>query len=174
MLHMSASSFPAILKKTRQELAQLRKKRAELDDRIAQLEQVEAALRPVAGEKSEPPDLSSITGLVRGVVKSAKEPISPMGVRDQMLAMGFDATRYSQFLASIHVVLRRLAKGNEVFEFTFRDRKTYWWRGRSMPAGPYVENAMLGGYFNSTRLEDLKSPLTYEEAKAKEAAKYRR
>jgi len=38
----------------------------------------------------------------------------------------------------------------------------------------YPENARLGDYYNSYRSQDLKSTLTYEESKAKEAAKYRR
>jgi hypothetical protein len=81
---------------------------------------------------------------------------------------------YSQFLASVHVILKRLWKNGEAFEFTFGDGKRYWWVTKSMPGGPFPENAMLGEYYNSRRPEDLKSTLTYEESKAKEAAKYRR
>ncbi len=45
-----------------------------------------------------------------------------------MLAMGFKKGKYSQFLACVHVILKRLAKNDEVFEFTFGDKKTYWLR----------------------------------------------
>jgi hypothetical protein len=72
------------------------------------------------------------------------------------------------------VILKRLWKNSEALEFTFKDGKRYWSSMNSMPAGPFPENAMLGNYYNSYRAEDLKSPLTYEEAKEKEAAKYRR
>jgi hypothetical protein len=171
---MAKASFSQTLKHTRRELERLRRERAELDARIAQLEHVEAALRTVAGPPPEPADLSSITDVVRKVLQSAIVPITPPEVRDKMVAMGFDKGPYSQFLASVHVILKRLWKNGEAFEFSFRDGKRYWWATRSMPAGPYPENAMLGDYYNSNRADDLKTSLTYEESKSKEAAKYRR
>ncbi len=171
---MERVSFGRTLKATRRELERLRRERAELDAQIAKLEHVEAALRTVAGLAPEPPDLSSITNVVRNVVKSAIVPITPTEVRDKMVALGFDTGPYSQFLASVHVILKRLWKNAEVLEFTFRDGKRYWWATKSMPAGPYPENAMLGDYYNSNRADDLKTSSTYEESKAKEAAKYRR
>ena len=171
---MSKPAFVQTLKRTRKELERLRREREELDARISKLEHVEAALRTVAGPKPEPPDLSSITNVVRNVVKSAIVPITPPEVRDKIVALGFDQRPYSQFLASIHVILKRLAKKGEVREFTFKDGKRYWWVTKSMPGGPLPENAMLSDYYNSLRDEDLKSQFTYGEAKAKEAAKYRR
>jgi hypothetical protein len=171
---MAKANFLQTLRRTRQELERLRRERAELDAQIAKLEHVEAALRTVAGPALEPPDLSSITDVVRKVLQSANVPITPPEVRDKMVAMGFNKGPYSQFLASIHVILKRLWKNGEAFEFSFRDGKRYWWATKSMPGGPFPENAMLGEYYSSRRPEDLKSPMTYEESKAKEAAKYRR
>jgi hypothetical protein len=101
-------------------------------------------------------------------------PITPPEIRDKMVESGFDHKAYSQFLATIHVILKRLSQNGEATEFTFKDGKRYWWATNSMPGGPLPENAMLGNYYNSYRAEDLTSPLTYEEAKAEEAAKYRR
>ncbi len=172
---MTRIEFTQTLKRTRQELERLRRERASLDAEIAKLEHVEAALRTVAEpRKAHAPDLSSITDVVRKVLQSAREPITPPQVRDKMIEMGFDKGPYSQFLASIHVILKRLWKNGEVFEFSFREGKRYWWATHSMPGGPFPENAMLGEYYNSRRPDDLKSSLTYEDAKAKEAAKYRR
>jgi hypothetical protein len=88
--------------------------------------------------------------------------------------MGFDKRRFTQFLASLHVVLKRLVKNGEVWEFSFGDGKRYWWVMKSMPGGRWPENAMLGEYLNSRRAADLTTSLTYDEAKAAEAAKYRR
>jgi hypothetical protein len=53
------------------ELDKLRHSRAELDKRIAKLEQVELALIGVAEPKRRGADLSSITDVVRTVLKSA-------------------------------------------------------------------------------------------------------
>ncbi len=169
-----APIFAQTLKRTRRELERLRLQRAQIDTEIAKLEQVEAALRGVTEPKRHAPDLSSITDVVRDVLKSAIQPMTPTDVRDKMLAMGFNKGKYSQFLASVHVILKRLTKNDEVFEFTFGDGKRYWWVTKSMPGGPFPENAMLGEYYNSRRPEDLKTSLSYDESKAKEAAKYRR
>ena len=172
---MPKPAFAQTLRRTRKELERLRVQRAAIDTRIAKLQQVEAALSGATESDKRAPDLSSITDVVRNVLKTvAVQPITPTEVRDKMLAMGFNKAKYSQFLASIHVILKRLARNGEVFEFTFGDGKRYWWVKRSMPGGPLPENAMLGSYYNSYRDEDLTSSLTYEEAKTKETAKYRR
>ena len=171
---MPRPAYVQTLKRTRQELDRLRRERAALDARIAKLAQVEAALSTVAGPAPEPADLSSLTSMVRHAVKAAFTPLTPPDVRDKMVALGFDGAQYSQFLAAIHVVLKRLRKNREVLEFTFKDGKRYWWATKPMPAGPSPENAMLGNYYRSLRPQDLKSPFTYEESAAKEAAKYRR
>ena len=174
MLRARRPAYAQTLRQTRQELDRLRLERAKLDARIAKLQQVEAALRTVAGPAPAPPDLSSLTNVVRHVLKAAITPLTPPDVRDKMVTLGFDRRPYSQFLASIHVVLKRLGKSREVLEFTFKDGKRYWWATKPMPGGPHPENAMLAHYYRSLRPEDLTSPLTYEESKAKEAAKYRR
>lgn len=157
-LHMARPGFAGTLKRTRQELERLRRERARVDAEIAKLEQVETALQAVAEPRQERAvDLSSITDVVRNVLKSAIVPITPPEVRDKMIEMGFDKGPYSQFLASIHVILKRLWKNGEAFEFTFKDKKTYWWVTKSMPAGSHPENLMLGKYYNTRRPEDLKT-----------------
>ena len=145
-----------------------------MDAQIEKLERIELALRGVSEPKRKTTDLSSITEVVRAAVKSASQPITPPELRDAVLAMGFNQRKYSQFLASLHVVLKRLVKNGEVREFTFADTKKYWWALNLMPPGPLPENAMLGNYYNSYKDSDLKTSLTYQEAKEKEAAKYRR
>ena len=172
---MAKPAFAETLKQTQRELDRLRRERAQLDTEIFKLEQVESALQGLTEpDQNEAADLSSITNVVRMVLKSAREPITPPQVRDKMIEMGFDKGPYSQFLASVHVILKRLSKKNEVFEFTFRDTKTYWWVRKSMPMGPLPENAMLGNYYNSRRPGDLKTSLSYSESEARERAKYSR
>jgi hypothetical protein len=165
--------FAATHKQTRRELDRLRRERAALDAQIEKLERIELALRGVSEAKRKT-DLSSITEVVRTAVKGASQPITPPELRDAMLALGFNKRKYSQFLASLHVILKRLVKNGEVREFTFADTKKYWWALNLMPPGPLPENAMLGNYYNSYKDSDLKTSLTYLEAKDKEAAKYRR
>jgi len=161
------AAYAQTLRQTRQELERLRRERAQLDAHIAKLEHVETALRTVAEPKRTLPNLSSITDVVRKVIQSATSPITPPEVRDKMVAMGFDKGPYSQFLASIHVVLKRLCKNDEVLEFTFRDKKTYWWATRQMPGGGFPENEMLGKYYNSLKKEDLKTSKSHVDGRYK-------
>jgi hypothetical protein len=168
---MRRRAFAQTLKSTREELERLRRERARIDTELAKLEQVETALQAVAEPRQEKAvDLSSITDVVRNVLKSAIVPITPPEVRDKMVAMGFDKGPYSQFLASIHVVLKRLWKNGEAFEFTFDDKKTYWWVTKSMPAGSHPENLMLGKYYNTRRPEDLKTSKSQAESHYKAKA----
>jgi hypothetical protein len=163
------------LKATRRELERLRLRRAQIDAQIAKLEQIECALGGVAEPHQEAAaDVSSITNMTRRALKLAERPMTPTEVRDSMVALGFDSGPYSQFLASVHVVLKRLAKREEVFEFTFGDCKKYWWVRKSMPGGALPENGMLGKYYNTRRPEDLQTSLSYDESRAKEVAKCRR
>jgi hypothetical protein len=174
MLHMAKADVAATLKRARTELKRLRRNRDILDAQIAKLEQVEAALQGVAEPRRKAANLASITDVVRTAIQGARQPITPTELRDEVLALGFDKRKYSQFLASLHVVLKRLVKSGEVREFTFADTKKYWWALKLMPPAPIPENAMLGNYYNSYKDSDLKTSLTYQQAKEKEAAKYRR
>lgn len=177
LAHVASSrkpDFAATLKRTRKELGRLRRDRDALDTQITKLEQIEAALQGVAEPRRKAANLASITDVVRTAIQAARQPITPTELRDEVLAMGFDKRKYTQFLASLHVILKRLVKNGEVREFTFADAKRYWWALKSMPPGRLPENAMLGNYYNSYKDSDLKSSLTYEEAKEKEAEKYRR
>lgn len=171
---MAKPVFAETLSKTRSELERLRARRVRIDSEIAKLEQIEIALSGVAEPAQQSANLAGLTNAVRTALKTALQPIAPTEVRDKMVAMGFDSKPYSQFLASVHVVLKRLAKRQEVFEFSFGDCKKYWWVKKSMPGGALPENGMLGKYYNTRRPEDLQTSLSYEESRAREVAKYRR
>src|SRR5258705_5012659 len=111
---MAKYNFAQTLKQTRRELERLRLQRAEIDTEIGKLEQVEAALQGVTERDRQAPDLSSITDVVRNVLKSAMQPITPTEVRDRVLALGFNKRKYTQFLASVHVILVPLADNSPV------------------------------------------------------------
>jgi hypothetical protein len=146
---VNRNNFGATLKRTRKELDRLRRNRDVLDAQITKLEQIEAALKGVAEPRRIATNLASITEVVRTAIQGARHPLTPTELRDEVLAMGFDIRKYSQFLASLHVILKRLVKNGEVREFTFADTKKYWWALSLMPPGPLPENAMLGNYYNS-------------------------
>jgi len=133
MAEVTYNNYPLMLEHTRKELEDLRRERDQLDVRIAKTEQVEAALRAIVEDAAEELPLASATDVIRNILKSASAPMSATEVRDKMIALGFDSGPYSQFLASVHVILKRLWKNGEVFEFTNGDRKSYWWSLKGEP-----------------------------------------
>jgi hypothetical protein len=53
------------------------------------------------------------------ILRDADRPLTALEVRDRLVAIGFDVDRYSNALASIHTVLKRLYEAGELTE---RDR----------------------------------------------------
>jgi len=101
-------------------------RRAEIDERLAQLTQTIGSLTRLCNLT---PTLSlGLTDACRLVLKAAGHPLTAMEVRAQLGAMGFDLTRYSNELASIHTVLKRLNQAGEA-QFVPRvwDKPAYSW-----------------------------------------------
>lgn len=91
------------------------------DKQIAALIQTMRAMAPLVGE--EAPELpvsdaemisGGMTDCVRAILKKAAEPLTASEIRESLEAIGFDMNSYSNPLATIHTVLRRLAESGEV------------------------------------------------------------
>jgi hypothetical protein len=91
--------------------------RATLDDRLAQLRHSIAALTKLCGY--EPTVPLGLTDACRLVLRNAVTPVTALEVRDRLAAIGVPLDKYSNPLASIHTVLKRLQEGGEIAE---RDR----------------------------------------------------
>jgi hypothetical protein len=132
---MSDSGFPRALSEARQSLEKLLREKQKLDVKIAKMEQVVAALRSVADHDDDHDVVpTGFSDAIRGVLKgSSDHALSPMQIREGMLAMGFDLSRYNQPLASIHVVLKRLEKSGEALPIGGADGKRYWWTLNGAP-----------------------------------------
>lgn len=101
--------------------------RARIDARIAQLAQTIGSLMRLCN--LQPTVGWGLTDAVRGVLRAAGHPLTAVEVRDQLEAMGFDIARYSNDLASIHTVLKRLNQAGEVdFVPRAHDKPGYRWR----------------------------------------------
>lgn len=84
---------------------------ATLEQRLAQLQQTIGTLSKLCGLV---PTVSwGLTDACRLVLRSADAPLTAVQVRDRLSAIGFDLDRYANPLASIHVVLKRLAEAGE-------------------------------------------------------------
>jgi hypothetical protein len=100
--------------------AKLQKMLSDLDllqTKIAKQKRVVAALREladVADDADGPTDLVvGITDACRTVLRAADRPMLPVEVRDQIQALGI---QQDNLLASVHTILKRLVKSDEVRE----------------------------------------------------------
>jgi hypothetical protein len=104
----------------------LARRRAEIDERLAQLTQTIGSLTRLCN--LTPTVSFGLTDACRLVLKAAGHPLTATEVRAQLDAMGFDLARYSNELASIHTVLKRLNQAGEA-QFVPRvwDKPAYSW-----------------------------------------------
>lgn len=69
----------------------------------------------MADESAIPPTLTiGLTDAVREVLKAGDRAMTPAEVRDGLIRLGINPDDYTNLLASVHNVLKRLAKANEV------------------------------------------------------------
>ena len=125
---MSVERYRRALEEAIKEYERLAQRRAELDERIAQLVQSMGSLSRLCN--LTPTVALGLTDACRMVLKAAGHPMTAAEVRQQLQAMGFDTSRYANPLASIHTVLKRLCRAEEA-RFVPRpfDRPAYAWRG---------------------------------------------
>lgn len=128
---MSNTSNP--LENARKELVALYRERADIDSKIDAVEQTVKILEPVygshedddvkvfaaAGEMMNPG--IGVTDRVRRVLNhyAVDRGLWPTQVRDFLIADGFDPAGRSNFMATIHTVLKRLVESGEAT--TWRD-----------------------------------------------------
>lgn len=89
-----------------------------LESRIAQLKHSIAALTKLCGY--EPTVPLGLTDACRLVLRNAAAPLTALEVRDRLASIGIDLDKYSNPLASIHTVLKRMHEAGEIVE---RDRE---------------------------------------------------
>jgi hypothetical protein len=108
------------------EYEELGKKRAEIDERMAQLAQTIGSLTRLCGLTPTVP--WGLTEACRMVLKQAGHPLTAAEVRSQLEAMGVDLSRYANALAAIHTTLHRLAGGGDVqFAPRVHGKPAYRW-----------------------------------------------
>jgi len=74
-----------------------------------------------------------LTDAVRLVVRGAGAPLTPVEVRDRLQAIGFDVSKYTNDLAAVHTILKRLNESGEI-RFVGRSGKhQYIWNAGVTP-----------------------------------------
>jgi len=129
---MTTDDYKRALEAACREYEDLLKQRAALDTRIAQLAQSVGSLTRLCGYV---PTVSwGPTEACRMVLKAAGHALTAAEIRAQLGAMGIDLSRYTNDLAVIHTVLKRLTESGEA-KFVPRgwDKPGYQWERTIAP-----------------------------------------
>jgi hypothetical protein len=108
---MTNADYRAALEAAAKEYEKLGEERRRIDERLTQLAQTIGTLSRLIGLQPTVP--LSITDAVRLAMR-AGVPMTPPEVRDRLASIGFDLSSYSNELAVIHTVLRRLNEAAEI------------------------------------------------------------
>lgn len=108
---MSAEDYRSALAAAIKEYEALGLERRAIDDRLAQLAQTIGMLNRLLG--LTPTVALGLTDAVRLVVRRGV-PMTPVDVRDGLLAIGFDLSKYANELAAVHTILKRLNQSGEL------------------------------------------------------------
>jgi hypothetical protein len=108
---MTQDSYRAALDAALREYETLLQQKSDLDARLAQLGESIGTLTRLCGYT--PTVAYGLTDACKTALRCAKAPLTPLEVRDRLQATGFDVNRYSNPLAAIHTVLRRLTESGE-------------------------------------------------------------
>jgi hypothetical protein len=81
-----------------------------VEAKLAKVRAAKIALTVLDSDDSEPAKFEGkLAEACRAVLKNSMTSLSPTEVRDQLSAIGYDLSKHTNHLASIHSVLRRLA-----------------------------------------------------------------
>lgn len=109
---MTTSDYRRALDAAVQEYEALGARRREIDQRLAELAQTIGTLSKLLGLTATVP--MGLTDAVRIVVRGAGVPMTPVEVRDRLHAIGFDVSKYTNDLAAVHTILKRLNESGEL------------------------------------------------------------
>lgn len=94
------------------EYEELGQKRRDIDVRLAQLAQTIGTLNRLLGLTPTVP--LGLTDACRVALRGAGLPLTPLEVRDRLLAIGVDLSVYTNELSAIHTILKRLNEAGEI------------------------------------------------------------
>lgn len=104
----------------------LGQQRRDIDDRLAQLAQTIGTLNRLLGLTPTIP--LGLTDACRLALRGAGLPLTPLEVRDRLLAIGVDLSVYTNELSAIHTTLKRLNEAGEIrFVSKGKGKAAYIW-----------------------------------------------
>lgn len=141
---MTAEDYRRALEAATAEYESLGEQRQEIDRRLSELAQTISTLSRLCGLTPTVP--WGLTDACRVVLRSGI-PMAPTDVRDRLLAIGFDLSKYTSELAAIHTVLKRLNEAGELqFLVGGPKRGAYLWRKpvTAVAIGPEIAEMLRG------------------------------
>ncbi|HEV3275791.1 MAG TPA: hypothetical protein VG860_03155 [Terriglobia bacterium] len=110
--------YNAALQAARQELAGLVQQREGISIRIMQLEKTIAGLATLAAQNQVQQTYQiELSEAILIAMRNAAQPMSPVGIRDMLVAMGFQFSRFVNPMSAVHNALRRLHRKRLIVEY---------------------------------------------------------
>ena len=150
---MTTAEYRGALEKAIAEYEHLGEERRRIDDRLAQLTQTITTLSRLIG--LEPTIPLGLTDACRLVYRNAGIPLSPTDVRERLRAIGFDLSNYSNEMAAIHTVLRRLNVSGELRAMAVPGKQIYAWR---TPTAAYAISPELAEHIRQSGTFHVPTP----------------
>src|ERR1700730_14368191 len=138
-LFMNPHEYKEMAEKIQAEIESLEIQQEDVERRLARLRQALIGLAPLGQEISDDPIGSQLTAIYAGVeamgitdatrqiFQAASAPLTPIEIKQQLVNMGKDLTDQKNVMASIHSLLKRLVKSDEIE--TKDNGLTYQWKG---------------------------------------------
>ena len=128
---MTSGDYRGALDAAIKEYETLGQQRRAIDDRLAQLGQTIGTLTRLLGLTPTVP--LGLTDACRMILRNG-QPMTPVEVRDRLLAIGIDVSKYANDLAAVHTILKRLSASGEL-RFIPRGpgKHQYAWNGPTTP-----------------------------------------
>jgi len=142
-MRVTSADYRAALAAAIKEYEALGEQRRDIDKRLAQLAHTIGTLSKLLGLTPTVP--MGLTDAIRLVMRGGGVPMTPVEVRDRLHAIGFDVSKYSNDLAAVHTILKRLNHSGELrFVPRAPGRHQYTWNRPTTPValGPDIVQFM--------------------------------
>ncbi len=175
---MTTEEYRAALTAAVAEYESVGEQRRRADERLAQLAQTITTLSRLIGLTPTVP--LGLTDACRLALR-AGVPMTPIDIRDRLLAIGVDLSIYSNELSAIHTVVKRLNEAGEIRVVPRADGKhAYLWTRppKAMAIGPEIAEFIrgsAGAHYLQPRRDDVPgAPRAEERPRSRKTRKARR
>jgi hypothetical protein len=145
---MQPADYQKALDAARAEIQEVLAQRTQLDERLNQLKKIVDAISALLEPAPETPGYGEIlnewtdmgiSNAIRQILSESSGPMSPVGIRDELIKRGFSLTEYANPLAVIHNTLKRLLMQEEILGVRDRTQQIVAYARRTVPPPPSID-----------------------------------